>query len=85
MSASKSPEPGPLAKAASAEIRAEMARQRMTGRDLAAKTDRSQNYTAKRLRDEYAFTLDEVDAIAKALGTTYEILMRAATERMRSS
>lgn len=75
--------PGAIAKATSAEIRAEMARLRVTGHELARAIGKSQNFLAKRLRDELPFTINEVDSIAIALGTTYERLMRSAIERTR--
>lgn len=85
MSAVRTPAPGALSRAVSAELRAEMARLRVTGQALARKIGRSQNYVAKRLRDDMAMTIDDVEVIAAALGTTYEAVMKHALERMRSS
>lgn len=39
----------------------------MTGKALAAEIGLSQNYVAKRLRDEAPFTLDDVEAIARVI------------------
>ncbi len=85
MPKTNAPEPGPLARAVSAEIRAELARQRVTGQQLAGRIDRSQNYLAKRLRDEVALTLDDVETIAAALGTTYARIVTAAIEKLRNN
>jgi len=74
----KQPEPGPFARAVSAEIRSAMARQRMSGAQLAAKTDRSQSYISKRLRDESSFTANDVEDICEVLGEDLFELLRAA-------
>lgn len=51
----------PFARAVSAEIRAHMAAERTSIRDLAAAAGfRSHNYLAMRLRDEQPFSLDDV-------------------------
>lgn len=84
MPKTNAPDPGPLARAVSAEIRAELARQRVTGQQLATRIDRSQNYLAKRLRDEIALTLDDVELIATALNTTYARIMSAAMDKLRN-
>lgn len=60
-----------------------MARRRLTGQTLAARLGRSQNYVAKRLRDESPLTLNDIEAFADALGTAYERLIGATLERMR--
>lgn len=55
----------PLARAVSAEIRSLMAARRVTGRTLAQAIGlKSHNYLAIRLRDEKAFTLDDIELIA---------------------
>ena len=61
------PTPGPLSRACSAEIRQAMARQRMTGAELARATGRSQSYMSKRLRDEASFTTNDIEDIVAAL------------------
>jgi transcriptional regulator with XRE-family HTH domain len=45
-----------------------MARERVTAKDLAAVTGISRSYLGKRLRDEAPFSLNDVEAISKALG-----------------
>lgn len=57
----------PLAKAVSAVFRARMGAKRRSGKWLAEQVGASQNYVAKRLRDEASFTLDDVAAISAAL------------------
>ncbi len=64
----KQAESGRFARAVSAEIRAFMARYRINGVQLAARAGMSRDYLGKRLRDEVPFTLNDVEAICKALG-----------------
>lgn len=64
----KQPESGALARAVSAEVRAAMGRHRMSGMTLAGLTGMSQNYIAKRLRDEAPFTINDIENICNALG-----------------
>jgi DNA-binding phage protein len=45
-----------------------MADQRVTAQALAETTGISRSYLGKRLRDEAPFTLNDVEAICKALG-----------------
>lgn len=55
----------PLARAVSAEVRSLMAARRVTGRTLASAIGlKSHNYLAVRLRDEKAFSLDDLELIA---------------------
>ena len=56
-----------LQRCVSAAFRAEIAAQRSSGKELASKVGRSQNYVATRLRDEKPFTLDDVEAICDEL------------------
>lgn len=58
---------GPLARAVAAEVRAEMARQEMTGIELSRVTGLSNNYLARRLRGEFPFTLNDLEPVASAL------------------
>lgn len=78
MPSGKQPESGKFARAISAEIRSAMARQRMSGAQLAIKTDRSQSYISKRLRDEVAFTTNDVEDICEVLGEDLLGLVAAA-------
>lgn len=78
MPSGSQPSPGPFARGVSAEIRSAMARQRMSGSALAAATSRSQSYLSKRLRDEVAFTANDVEDICEVLGEDLFELLRAA-------
>lgn len=71
---------GPFARAASAEVRATMARQRISGAQLATKARISQSYLSKRLRDDLPFTLNDIEAICKALDEDLETLVHAAAQ-----
>lgn len=66
--AAKQPSPSPLARAFSARVRMVMARDYVTMQALAEKAGISRTYLGKRLRDEMPFTLNDVEAISKALG-----------------
>jgi len=79
----KQPEPGPFARAVSEEIRASMARHRVSGAQLALRAGLSQSYLSKRLRDEVAFTANDVEAICKVLGEDLEQLLVAAARASR--
>jgi len=59
-----------LREAVAEEIRALLARRRMSGAALAAKIDKSEMYLSRRLRAETAFDIDDLEQIATALGTT---------------
>lgn len=74
----------PLARAFSAEIRAELARRSPTisGLKLAGLVGMSQNYIAKRLRDELPFTLDDIAAICAALDEPFCELAQRATDAL---
>lgn len=72
--------PGKLARAVAAELRVEMARARLSGAAVARQSGLSQNYVAKRLRDELPFSLNDLEAISAALGVSYVTLFdRAAS------
>jgi len=57
-----------LARTATDEIRAEMARQRLSQMQLAERCKRSQPWLSRRLAGEVPLTLDDLDVIAVALG-----------------
>ena len=57
-----------LARAVSADIRARLGAERRSGKWLAEQIGLSQNYVAKRLRDEAPFNLDDLATIAEAFG-----------------
>ena len=61
-----------------AEIRAEMARQRMSGRELARRVDKPETTVARYLRGETAMSIDDVEDFARALDvTTIDLVERA--------
>jgi transcriptional regulator with XRE-family HTH domain len=57
-----------------------MARQRLSGPQLAARASLSQSYLSKRLRDEVAFTANDIEAICSALGEDLLRLIHAAVK-----
>lgn len=57
-----------LNESVSAEIRAEMARQRLTQRQLALSLGWTQPQLSKRLLSKIAFSTDELERIARLLG-----------------
>ena len=76
----KQPESGALARAVSAEVRAAMGRHRVSGMQLAGLSGMSQNYIAKRLRDEASFTINDIQNICDALNEDYvQLWIRAAS------
>ncbi|EXF24269.1 XRE family transcriptional regulator [Nesterenkonia sp. AN1] len=77
---------GSLARAAVREIRAHMARQQppMTGRDLADRTGLSQNYVARRLREDISLTLNDMEVISSALGLDPGRLFANAVESAKA-
>lgn len=56
-----------LSEKVAAEIRAEMGRQRLTGRGLEAQLGWPHTYLTRRLRGQVSFNLDDVEVIAAAL------------------
>lgn len=83
MPSGKQPEPGPFARAVAAEIRSAMARHRVSGAELARSTDRSQSYVSKRLREEVAFTANDVEEICDVLEEDLLALLHAAVRASR--
>lgn len=68
MPSGSQPKPGPLARAFSGHVRMVMARDRVTAKMISEATGLSRSYLGKRLRDEVPFSLNDVEAICKALG-----------------
>jgi transcriptional regulator with XRE-family HTH domain len=68
MPSGKQPAPGQLARAFSAHVRTLKDDQGITTQALATSAGMSRNYLGKRLRDEVSFTLNDVEALCKALG-----------------
>jgi len=79
------PEPGAFARAISDEIRIAMARQRVSGSQLATMAGRSQSYISKRLRNESSFTANDVEMICTALGEDLLNLVIRAARVVRGS
>jgi len=79
----KQPEPGPFARALSAEVRAIMARHRITASRLAQRAGMSRGYIGRRLRDEVSFTVDDVEVICVATREELPRLLQASLERLQ--
>ena len=83
---SRAMEPADAHSRAFSEVfRAHMGRQRLSGKVLAAKAGVSQNYLAKRLRDEVSFNVNDIEILAKALQlplTNLTAEVAATVERM---
>jgi transcriptional regulator with XRE-family HTH domain len=60
-----------------------MARRRVSGAELARRTERSQSYLSKRLRDEVGFSANDVEDICEVLGEDLLILLHAAVRTSR--
>ncbi len=67
----------PLTQLVAGQVRAEMARARFSGVQLADKIGRARPYVARRLRGELAFDTDDLAAISTALGVEVVDLVRA--------
>jgi len=78
-------ESGPFARAISAEIRATLARQRLTVKELARQSGLSESYLGKRLRDVAPLTLNDVEAVCGALGENLLAFAAAALETAREA
>lgn len=74
-------QPRPLSISArmAAEIRAEMARQRMSGRTIAARVGRSPNWVSLKTSGAAHLNLEDVEVFAGVLGVTSIELMRRAS------
>ena len=79
----KQPQPGPFAKAVSAEVRSVMARHRVSGAQLASRIGRSQTYIAKRLRDDVPFSANDIEDICEVLEEDLLMLLHAAVRNSR--
>lgn len=80
MPAGATPQSGPFARAISAEVRATLARQNMTVKELAESAGLSQGYLGKRLRDVAPLTANDLEVICKALGKEVLPFIAAALE-----
>lgn len=57
-----------LSQTVTEEIRAEMARQRLSQRELADRLEWTQGYLSRRLTGDVPLTLDDADRITRCLG-----------------
>ena len=80
--AGKQPESGPFARAISAEVRAVMARHRVSATLLADRAGMSRGYLGRRLRDEVSLTFNDLESICEAMREELPVLLRAAFKRM---
>lgn len=80
MPSGPTPRSGPFARAISAEVRATLARQNMTVKELAEKSGLSAGYLGKRLRDESPLTANDFEAICKVLDKDLLGFVAAALE-----
>lgn len=69
--------PAPLTELVAENVRAEMARARLSGSQLAEKLKMSHPYLSRRLTGKVAFDTDDLAAIAEVLGISVMDLMRA--------
>ena len=69
----------PIALRMAGELRAEMARQRMSGRRLAQSVDMYPSLLSRRLASPENFTVDELEQVCAALGLTLRELVDRAT------
>lgn len=81
----RTPEAGELARALSAEVRAALARQRMTVKDLALKAGLSESYLGKRLRDDAPMTINDLESVCAALGEDVQAFFIAAIRAAQNS
>ena len=81
-SGSQSP-PGPLARAISAQFRILMAEQNWTAVGLARAAGLSRSYLGKRLRDEAAFTSNDIEALLEVLGVDILTFANDAVRRVK--
>lgn len=68
-------QPSTLADSVAAEVRAQLARQQLTGTALAAAIGKSEMYVSRRLRGQVAFDLADVEQAAKFLGVSFADLL----------
>ena len=67
----------PARAAVAGDVRAEMARRRMTGRELARRTGKSQPYWSRRLSGDVALDVDDLEAVAAHLEVSASDLVRS--------
>jgi transcriptional regulator with XRE-family HTH domain len=70
-------QPSTLADSVAAEVRAQLARQQLTGLALANAIGKSEMYVSRRLRGHVAFDLTDIEQAAQFLGVDVLNLMPA--------
>jgi len=81
MPTGKQQESGAFARALSAQVRATLARKRITAKQMAEDCGMSPNYLGKRLRDEASFTLNDIESICDALDEDLRTFVDSAIDR----
>ncbi|AYR00921.1 hypothetical protein PP636_gp52 [Arthrobacter phage Hestia] len=74
------PESGTLARAVSAQVRAALARQRISVKELAARAGLTESYLGKRLRDDAPMTINDLESVCAALGEDVQAFFVAALQ-----
>lgn len=85
MPTGKQQEAGRFARAQSAEVRAALARQQMTIKELSVRSGLSPSYLGKRLRNEASLTLNDLEAICGAFGEDVEAFIITAMAAARKA
>jgi transcriptional regulator with XRE-family HTH domain len=85
MPTGKQQEAGRFARAQSAEVRAALARQQMTIKELALRAGLSPSYLGKRLRNEASLTLNDLEAVCGALNEDIETFIVTALAAARKA
>lgn len=83
MPSGSQPEPGPLARAVSAQVKVLMVEHSITAQDLAKKARLSRSYLGKRLRNESSFTVNDIEAICDALDVDLEYFSNEVVRRRK--
>lgn len=68
----------PLAQRVAAEVRAEMARQMITQKEMARRLEQIDMWLSRRLRGHVPFNLDELERVAQALDLSVSTLIERA-------
>lgn len=68
--------PAPLTELVAGQVRAEMARRRISGVQLGAKIGKPPRYISRRLTGDVAFDTEDLAAISEALGIDVRDLMQ---------
>lgn len=67
-----SPPPDPFALLVSDAIRRELGAQRWSGREFARRLGRSEGYVRERLKDQYEWSLNDIDMLCREIGVLPE-------------